>query len=330
MQELFKTKPILSFIALTFGITFSFWVLPVIVSLPKDIGFAMILIGACGPLLAGLIITTVNSGAKLRIHSLPIFTSVFLFSATILVLVSIFSEKEDTPNIEEVSVLGLILFLVTVFIISLNFSNARNQNLKENYLKSAIYEKGKLKWYVFAFALLFALSLISYFAGKLFGLETTEFLFKPNSAAVLSFFFTFFFVGGNEEFGWRGFLQKELQKKYNPLTTSFVIYLAWTLWHLPLHYNGLYSTGGFVDLLPRFLWLFPTTIIYTWLYNKSLYALLSVMILHAVRNNIAKVMGSTPDLFYILAFLVALYCFIDGKMWKKKDYHCIYENNETN
>jgi len=150
-------------------------------------------------------------------------------------------------------------------------------------------------------------------------------LFKSNSAAVLSFFFTFLFVGGNEEFGWRGFLQKELQKKYNPLISSFVIYLAWTLWHLPLHYNGLYSTGGFVDLLPRFLWLFPTTIIYTWLYNKSLYALLAVMILHAVRNNIAKVMGNTPDLFYILAFLVALYCFIDGKMWKKKNFSHVYD-----
>lgn len=84
MKQLFKSKPVLSFILLTFGITFTFWFLPVIVSLPKDIGFAAILIGGCGPLISGYLITLINSGEKVKINSKPIFTTVFIIAALVL------------------------------------------------------------------------------------------------------------------------------------------------------------------------------------------------------------------------------------------------------
>lgn len=335
MQTLFKTKPILSFISLTFGITFTFWFLPVIVPLSKDIVFAMILIGSCGPLIAGYLITVINSGERIKIDSKPIFFTVFTVVALVLLLRIYFVNNGVSdingkiPPLNEVSILGYILFGIVLFILGINFSNASNLKLKENYLKSSLFETQKAKWYIIGIFLLIVLSLCSYFLGHLSGMETTDFVVKAEPIWLLEFFSTFFFFGGNEEFGWRGFLQKELQKKYNPLVGSLIIAFLWSLWHLPLYYNGFYSTGGFIDSLSRFIFTIPLAIIFTWLYNKSSYSVLAVILLHAMVNNLSKAFGSSEIIFTIVALLFIVFCIINDKMWKKKDYHHIYENNET-
>lgn len=121
MKALFNSKPILSFIILTFVITFTFWFLPVIVSLPKDIGLATMLIGCCGPLIAGYLITVINSGEKFKIKSKPIFITVFIIGTAILLLRLYFvnnglsDRNEKIPTLNEVSVLGYVLFGILFF-----------------------------------------------------------------------------------------------------------------------------------------------------------------------------------------------------------------------
>ncbi|OZV70536.1 CPBP family intramembrane glutamic endopeptidase [Winogradskyella aurantia] len=334
MKELFTSKPILSFILVTFGITFAFWFLPVIVSLPKDIGFAMILIGSCGPLIAGYLITVISSREKIKVNSKPIFISVIIVVALVLFLRIYFVNNGlsdvngKIPTLTEVSILGYVLFGIVLFILGINFSNAPNLNLKENYLKSSLFEKGKSKWYIIAIFLIIIFSLGSYFIGYLSGMETTDFIIKPEPVWFIGFFSTFFFFGGNEEFGWRGFLQKELQKKYNPLIGALIISFLWSLWHLPLYYNGFYSTGGFMDSLSRFIYTIPIAFIFTWLYNKSSYSILAVILLHAMLNNFSKAFGNSQIIFLVITLIFNVFCIINDKMWKKKDYHHIYKNNE--
>jgi membrane protease YdiL (CAAX protease family) len=335
LETLFKSKPILSFILLTFGVTFTFWFLPVIVSLSKDIGFAMILIGSCGPLIAGYLITAINSEEKIKIDSKPIFFTVFIAVAFVLFLRMYFVNNGVSdvngriPTLNEVSILGYILFGIVLFILGVNFSNATNFKLKENYLKSALFEKGKAKWYIIGIFLPIVLSLCSYFIGHLFEMEITDFVVKPEPIWLVGFFSTVFFFGGNEEFGWRGFLQKELQKKYNPLIGALIIAFLWSLWHLPLYYNGFYSTGGFRDSLSRYIFTIPLAIIFTWLYNKSSYSVLAVILLHAMVNNLGKAFGSSEIIFTIVILVFTVFCVINDKMWKKKEYDHIYENNKT-
>jgi len=334
MKELLKFKPILSFTFLTFVITFVFWFLPVIISIPKDIGFASFLIGACGPLIAGYVITVINSDETFKIKSKPMFLAVFIGAAIVLYLRIYFIGNGLTdingklPTLNEISVLGYIAFVIPLYILGINASNATNKKLKENYLTSFIYENRKLKWYLIGFFLFIILSLLSYFIGSLVGIDVTDFILKSEPIWFIGFFSTLFFLGGNEEFGWRGFLQKEMQKKYNPLATAFIISFLWSLWHLPLHYNGIYSTGGFIDLLPRFILAVPVTIIFTWLYNKSSYSILAVIVLHATVNNFSKAFGSSDIIFAVFLLLFAIYCIINDKMWKKKSYHLIYEKNK--
>lgn len=44
------------------------------------------------------------------------------------------------------------------------------------------------------------------------------------------------FGGGLEEEGWRHILQPELEKKYNFVIATLIIWVIWSLWHLPLFY----------------------------------------------------------------------------------------------
>jgi len=44
------------------------------------------------------------------------------------------------------------------------------------------------------------------------------------------------FTGGNEEFGWRGFLQPQMEKKMHAVPVAFIFTAYWTIWHLPLFF----------------------------------------------------------------------------------------------
>ncbi|MFP4590579.1 MAG: CPBP family intramembrane glutamic endopeptidase [Halobacteriales archaeon] len=48
------------------------------------------------------------------------------------------------------------------------------------------------------------------------------------------FLLNVFLLGGVEEFGWRGFLQPQLQGRLSVLTASLAVGLLWWTWHLPL------------------------------------------------------------------------------------------------
>ena len=168
--------------------------------------------------------------------------------------------------------------------------------------------------------------MLSYTMGKLLDLETSRPFFNPDAYFFLAFLLTFFFTGAPEEFGWRGFLQKELQKKYNPLITALIIGLVWGLWHLPLHYNGLYPSD--FTFLSRFVGQFQWAFLFVWFYNKSGYSILTVMLLHASSNNIYRIFGDSFMPGLILGIILVIIVIIESKMWQRKNYHIKFYSAE--
>lgn len=77
------------------------------------------------------------------------------------------------------------------------------------------------------------LKLKSYLIDSILGFETTDFPIKLALMRLPGLLSVFFFFAVNEEFGCRGFSQKDMQKKYTPLIISFVP----SMWHLPLYCN---------------------------------------------------------------------------------------------
>ncbi|PQJ16541.1 CPBP family intramembrane glutamic endopeptidase [Aureicoccus marinus] len=321
MKDLFNSFPVISFLLITFAITFSTWFSPVFLDLPVDIAFAMMLLGGCGPLLAGYIIRVVQSQTTFRVRSWPVFIAVFVGSLFVLGmrLYLIDHGMSDVngriPKMEEVSTLGYGLFVLMAIVLAWNASNWNNPNIKENYLTSFLFQKKALPWYLIALGLQPIFSVVSYLAGRVLGFELSGELVFIDGMWFVGLLSTFFFFGGNEEFGWRGFMQLELQKKYSPLVTILVVSFFWSIWHLPHYYNGFYSTAGFMEMLPRFFWTIPLTVVIHWVYNNSNYSMLAVVLLHTMNNNFGRGFGSSGKIYVGLLFLFCLYLIVRDRMW---------------
>jgi membrane protease YdiL (CAAX protease family) len=86
-----------------------------------------------------------------------------------------------------------------------------------------------------------------------------------------------------EEFGWRGFAQPSIQKRYGALQASILIGLVWGtfhLWILPIcHCLSLTDV-----IVTQYLRLIATAVIYAWLYNSAKGSLFLVMVAHAAHN----------------------------------------------
>lgn len=83
-----------------------------------------------------------------------------------------------------------------------------------------------------------------------------------------TFLLTLFFLGAQEEPGWRGFALPRLQERFGPVKATLVLGLIWGVWHIPL-----YGPVGFV--VPLVLAFF-----YTWIFNRTGSTLMAIL-LHA-------------------------------------------------
>ncbi len=328
MKKFVSTNPIIVFVLLAYLISWSFWCLPIIMEIPKDVFIGIILLGNLGPALAAFIFLHYQSGSRIRIQSKSLFWLFFSILLILFILIRLLVELGYIGNwvfnnvyngIVDIGVLGTLLLLVYCFIWGLFMSNARKKKLKENYLESFLFNKKKWKWYVLALLFYPVLYALSYGLGKIFNYETSETLIDLNWGFFIGFLLSFFLTGGQEEFGWRGYLQKEMQKKYNPLIASLVIAAVWMLWHLPLHFNGFYPPD--FTFLSRIALSLQLAFLFTWFYNRSGYSILAVMILHAMNNNVDKMFGGSYLPAMVLAVGIIIYFIIDNKMWKKKAYH---------
>jgi membrane protease YdiL (CAAX protease family) len=108
---------------------------------------------------------------------------------------------------------------------------------------------------------------------------------------LLSFSFVFVFFeqlipsGGQEEIGWVGFVQLQLQERYGVIQATLIKILMGWVWHLPL-----YLVFPWVSQYGQDIWLFlwyyiPIGFIYTWLFNNT-DSILIPALLHASFNTV--------------------------------------------
>jgi len=129
----------------------------------------------------------------------------------------------------------------------------------------------------------------NYFDGSLFLAQLTSFL-------------PLLIIGPlSEEIGWRGYALERLQTRWNALTSSIIIGLVWSLWHLPLFM--MVGTSQHELGIPFFGFLIKMTassIIYTWLYNNTNQSLWSAILLHWLYTYTTQLVSSgiTPSPLY--------------------------------
>jgi membrane protease YdiL (CAAX protease family) len=95
--------------------------------------------------------------------------------------------------------------------------------------------------------------------------------------------FTLFSGPIAEELGWRGFALPHLQARHSALSSSLILGVVWTCWHLPLFFTTGATQVGIP--FPIYLVLVTTLTIYmTWLYNNTQGSLIVTVLAHFCFN----------------------------------------------
>lgn len=130
-------------------------------------------------------------------------------------------------------------------------------------------------------------------------------------------FFAIVIFGGplGEELGWRGFILPKLQEKINPLTSSIILGVIWTSWHIPMFY--FHVSGYDIGFISYLLETIRLSILFTWLYNRTKSSLLIVILYHSFDDFVMSIcandfMGKFNTYSVILWFiqLIVLLCVI--------------------
>jgi len=134
------------------------------------------------------------------------------------------------------------------------------------------------KWHLAILGIVFLGTLGQLLIIQLLGLafDLTLFLTRPLMLAPL-------LVLGplSEELGWRGYALDRLQTRWNALTSSLILGVIWSLWHLPLFYivgtsQNLYD----ISFVGFTLGTTTISVLYTWAYNNTGRSIWSAVFFH--------------------------------------------------
>jgi membrane protease YdiL (CAAX protease family) len=109
-----------------------------------------------------------------------------------------------------------------------------------------------------------------------------------------------------EEIGWRGFLLPNLQKKYTPFTSSILVGILWSVWHLNF-------TGGLLGFVLYTVTIVEMSILMTWLYNKSDGNLVPMIVWHFTFNVTSHIFlwdRFTLQLFAVESVVFGILCLL--------------------
>lgn len=103
---------------------------------------------------------------------------------------------------------------------------------------------------------------------------------------------SFLIAGFGEELGWRGFALPRLQQEFSPLKASLILAAVHFFWHLPTYWlgQGIHN----VPMIYALSFIFPWTIIFTWLYNRSGGSLIFAVGFHAISNTSLSLVRFMP------------------------------------
>ena len=141
-------------------------------------------------------------------------------------------------------------------------------------------------------------------------------------------FLIFIILQFSEEFGWRGFALDRMQLTWNALTSSLILGVLWSLWHLPMFFSKGFSHYDFNLPFHQLLITFVvTSVLITWLQNNCNGSLIPAFIIHAMINfsgEILPLIKKSPEYqgnytsWIIVNVLLVITLFIILKIWGYK------------
>ncbi len=174
-------------------------------------------------------------------------------------------------------------------------------------LGGMIYWKVRPVWWIIAVSpviLYFLMSALNYFlTGFFYNIKLLgEIKFFPNYGfwTLLLWILTY---GLGEEVGWRGFALPRLQKNRSALSATIILWIFWSIWHIPAFFY-LYESS---ILIPFLIGQFAGAIFFTWLFNSTAGSTLMVIIFHGTFNFITASKGGEGTVAAVLSSLIVIW-----------------------
>lgn len=130
-----------------------------------------------------------------------------------------------------------------------------------------------------------------YFGVQILAIDFSLTLLRPLFQVIPMMIVLILLAGFGEEFGWRGFLLPRLQQNHTALTSSLIIGIFHSLWHIPLFLVDGTAQSDWaqqIGLLPAFLgystFVIAWAIQLTWFFNSSGGSVLMVAVVHGAGN----------------------------------------------
>jgi membrane protease YdiL (CAAX protease family) len=142
------------------------------------------------------------------------------------------------------------------------------------------------KWYAAAivvpFGIVYAAGVVSWALGG--PIDWSAFEISPTTI-VIGIVIGTLLGGGQEEFGWRGFAQPELQERYGAFRAAIVVGVFWGLWHLPQFLpGGFRADWGPLMVGSYFVGIVGFSVLLAWVFNGSGGSAWLAMLMHGADN----------------------------------------------
>lgn len=324
---LVRKNQLKSYFVLAFLISWAVFFIPLLFPITDTVSIIFLMaIGGSGPALAAMILSGLLEPGESEVRDSRrwyVFTFAMLVTGALMLLYYHISLSTITLPI---AFLIIINSLIAAYIISGGLS--RRRGLRRLLGKLYVWKTGIVP-YLMALLLIPSLVALSLLMSSLKDSVTLGEILSGTSlgsfSTILMSFGYVTLVRGplREEIGWRGFAVPRLQHLYSPLLGTFILSVIWTVWHLPLHLNGVYE-GGINGFFERFYINIPLTFLLTWVYNHSRGSLLLTTLLHTSINSTFTVLvlpgviaGSITTIFTILVNISAVLVIILDRMWRK-------------
>ena len=330
IRDLAKKRPVTAFLVATFAWSWLFWLAAIPLAGQRLLLTSVVMIGGFGPALAAVVVLGLRSDAKPDVGRRRLGVMA-LSSAVVFGVMALRYVVGNVAGYETLAadltltapvVLGAIAAsLVGGWVISSAVS--RNAAVSER-MGSLIPTRLNLKWTAFALAFYPVMILSSWGLALLLGsgVEYPGLWGRPLLATVPYYALTFVLVllaqGGNEEPGWRGFLQPEAQRRMSPLNAALLVALFWSLWHLPLYLNGFYADELVGGMLGGGVFRILLSIFLAWFYRHSGGDLFLTSVLHASFNVMPNFLPTSDLGLLVLWLIVAIAAVVSDKMWRRE------------
>jgi len=108
-----------------------------------------------------------------------------------------------------------------------------------------------------------------------------------------------------------------MQKKFSPLVAALIVSLFWSLWHLPLFWNGFYPEDVVVGMLGGGIYRILLAIFMAWVYNRTGGNVFFMVLLHTSFNLMVDFIPTSNVILLVLWIVIVAAVVIKDKMYQR-------------